>query len=125
MVMMHIPPYIVYVKTDRASRITAINSSEFLQDTTGWVEVDSGYGDKYHHPQGNYLPGPLMDERGVYCYKLVGGQPVARTEEEMDADYTPPVETPSLESRVTALEIKVDGDLLEQAAALALLGVDL
>lgn len=122
--MMHIPPYIVYVKTDSTGRITAINSSEFLPDTTGWVEIDSGYGDKYHHAQGNYLPGPIMDERGVYCYKLVDGQPVARTAEEMDGDYTPPVETPSLESRVTALETIVDGDLLDQAAALALLGVE-
>lgn len=29
----------------------------------------------------------IMDERGVYRYKLVDGKPVERTQEEMDADY--------------------------------------
>lgn len=38
--------------------------------------------------------------------------------------YTAPADMPTLESRVTALETKVDGDLADQAAALALLGVD-
>lgn len=38
--------------------------------------------------------------------------------------YTAPAETPTLESRVTALETRVDGDMADQAAALALLGVD-
>lgn len=121
---MKIPPYIVYVKTDTANRITAINSSAFLPDTTGWVEIDSGFGDKYHHAQGNYFDKPIRDEHGVYRYKLVDGQPAPRTAEEMDADYTPPADVPTLESRVTALETKVDGELLDQAAALALLGVE-
>lgn len=40
------------------------------------------------------------------------------------AAYAAPAETPTLESRVTALEAKVDGDMADQAAALALLGVD-
>lgn len=121
---MEIPSYIVYVKTDTANRITEINSSAFLPDPTGWVKIDSGFGDKYHHAQGNYFDKPIRDEHGVYRYKLVDGQPVERTAEEMDADYTPPVATPTLESRVTALETKVDGELLDQAAALALLGVE-
>ena len=34
-----LPPYIVYVKLDDASRITSVNSSSFLSDTTGWTEV--------------------------------------------------------------------------------------
>ena len=84
---MEMRPYIVYVKVDESNRITAINSSEFLADVTGWTEIDSGYGDKYHHAKGNYLPGPLTDNRGVYRYKLVNGRPVERTQEEMDADY--------------------------------------
>ena len=29
----------------------------------------------------------IMDERGVYRYKLVDGKPVERTQEEMGADY--------------------------------------
>lgn len=117
-------PYIVYVKANDSGYVTAVNSSEFLTDITGWVKIDSGFGDKYHHAQGNYFDKPIRDEYGVCRYKLVDGKPVERTAEEMDADYTPPVATPTLESRVTALETKVDGELLDQAAALALLGVE-
>lgn len=84
---MEMKPYIVYIKTDDTNRITAVNSSAFLPDTTGWTEIDSGYGYKYHHAQGNYFPHPLYDERGVCRYKLVDGKPVERSAQEMDADY--------------------------------------
>ena len=81
-------PYKVLVRVDSAGRVAEINSSAFVQDASGWVKIDEGYGDSYHHAQGNYLDGPLMDERGVYRYKLVDGKVVERTQEEMDADYT-------------------------------------
>ena len=54
-------PYIVYIKPDDAQRITAVNSSAFLTDLTGWVEIDRGFGDRYHHAQGNYFPDTIMD----------------------------------------------------------------
>lgn len=101
---MDMQPYIVYVRTDDAERITAINSSAFLTDTTGWVQIDSGYGDKYHHAQGNYFDKPLYDERGICRYKLVNGRPVERTHEEMDADYVPPEVKPTDEERILQLE---------------------
>lgn len=53
--------YIVYVKTDSSGRITAINSSAFLSETDGWVQIDSGVGDKYHHAQGNYPAAAAYD----------------------------------------------------------------
>ena len=62
---MEMKPYIIYVKTDDANRIIAANSSAFIQDITGWVEIGSGFGDKYHHAQGNYFPKPIMDMRGI------------------------------------------------------------
>ena len=80
-------PYTVFVRTDDMGRITAINASAFLTDTEGWTEIDSGFGDRYHHAQGNYFDKPIMDERGVYRYKLEGGKPVERAQEEMDADW--------------------------------------
>ena len=80
-------PYRVLVRVDDAGRVVAINSSAFVADTGGWVEIDSGWGDRYHHAQGNYLDKPLMDERGVYRYKLVDGKVLERTPEEMDADW--------------------------------------
>ena len=101
---MEMQPYVVYVKVDESNRITAINSSEFLADVTGWTEIDSGYGDKYHHAQGNYFPQPIMDERGIYRYKLVDGKPVERTQEEMDADYVPPEVKPTDAERISQLE---------------------
>lgn len=98
------PPYIVYVRTDSNGCITSINSSAFLRETDGWTEVDSGFGDKYHHAQGNYFPLPIIDERGIYRYKLMDGKPVERTQEEMDADYVEPELTPSTDERVAQLE---------------------
>lgn len=76
----------VYAKADSAGCITAINSDAFLADTTDWAQVDEGEGDRYHHAQGNYLPGPLVTYEGVYRYKLVGGKAVERTADEIQAD---------------------------------------
>ena len=95
-------PYIVYAKLDEENRITSVNSSAFLRETDGWTEIDSGYGDKYHHAQGNYFPQPIMDERGIYRYKLVDGKPVERTQEEMDADYVQPEVKPTQLDRIEA-----------------------
>ena len=101
---MEMTPYIVYIKTGDTNRITAVNSSAFLPDTTGWTEIDSGYGDKYHHAQGNYFPQPIIDERGIYRYKLVDGKPEERTHEEMDADYVVPEPKPTTEEHIAQLE---------------------
>jgi hypothetical protein len=99
-------PYEVYVKTDAEGRIITIYSDAFLHDTDGWVKIDEGFGDRFHHAQGNYLPKPIMDDRGIYRYKLVDGVPVERTQEEMDADYDPPAPAPEStdSARITALE---------------------
>lgn len=112
---MNMQPYIVYARVNDTGRITAINSSAFLSDTTGWTEIDSGFGDKYHHAQGNYFDKPLYDERGICRYKLVDGKPVERTQEEMDADYTPPEVKPTTEQRVDALETTTDDIILMMA----------
>ena len=105
----------VYAKADEDGRVIAINSDAFLTDTSGWIEIDHGTGDKYHHAQGNYLTGPLMDWRGVYRYKLSGGAVVERTQEEMDSDYTPPEHRPTTEQRVDALETTTDDIILMMA----------
>ena len=115
--MLQEQPYKVLVRMDSACRVVEINSSAFVQDASGWVEIDSGYGDRYHHAQGNYLPGPLMDDRGVYRYKLVDGAVVERTQGEMDADYTEPEIKPSIEARVETVE----GETAELREALDLI----
>lgn len=82
-------PDSVYALKDDKNRIIAVNSSAFLGDITGWIKIDEGVGDRYMHAQGNYLPGPVTDERGIPRYKLAEGNVVERAQEEMDADYTP------------------------------------
>ena len=78
-------PYRVYVQTDDGGRITAVNSSAFVSADWG-TEIDRGFGDKYHHAQGNYFTAPVYTEDGIPRYKLVDGQAVERTEEEIGAD---------------------------------------
>ena len=100
--------YTVYVLPDEENRIVDINSSAFLTDVSGWVEIDQGTEDKHHHAQRNYLPGALLDDRGICRYKLENGQPVERTQEEMDADWIEPETKPSDADRITALEEQID-----------------
>ena len=88
--------YSVYVKTNSDEVITEVDSSAFILDTTGWVYIDEGIGDKYHHAQNNYLSAGLTDENGIFNYKLTDGKPVLRTAEE---------KTPELEHIATAQEI--------------------
>lgn len=113
-------PYIVYVKTDEQNRIRAVNSSAFLADTDGWIEIDRGYQTKHHHAQGNYFPLPIYDERGIMRYLYTPDAETLwreRTQEEMDADWEEPVPQPDPTERIKALEEQL-------AAAKILLGVE-
>ena len=94
--------YTVYVKTDEKNRITDINSSAFISDISGWVEIDSGDGDRYHHAQGNYLPKPITDENGVYRYKFENGAICERSADEMAADLPVPEPTPPTNAELAA-----------------------
>lgn len=120
----YLPPlfYTVYIQTDSSSRIIAINSSAFLSDTEGWTPIDDGAGDRYHHAQGNYLPKPLYEERGIPVYKYVDGEVVERSQEEIDADYHEPIPQPSETDialvELAALEAENAARLDEQDAAL-------
>lgn len=78
-------PYHVYVQTDEQGRIIAINSSAFVSAEWG-TEIDSGFGDKYHHAQGNYFPQPIYTHDGIPRYKLVENAAQERTEEEIQTD---------------------------------------
>lgn len=95
--------YHVFVFTDESGRILDINSDAFISDPSGWVQIDEGMGDRYHHAQGNYLAGPKYDERGIPRYKLVDGKAQERTQEEMDADYVPPEPQVTTETLLNAL----------------------
>lgn len=71
----------VYVKLDNNNVIIDINSSIFIQDLTGYVQIEEGNGDKYAHASGNYLEKGLKTD-GKYNYKLVDGKVVELTDNE-------------------------------------------
>lgn len=77
-----ISTYKVFVKVNSDGCITQINSSAFVSDTTGWAEIDEGEGVKYHHAQNYYFDKPIIDENGIYNYKLVNGKSALRTDED-------------------------------------------
>ena len=102
--------YIVYVRIDSQARIVNINSSAFLTDLTDWIEIDIGYGDKYHHAQNHYFGQPIYTDEGIPRYKLVDGVPVERTDDEIAADIAAlpepaPTETELLQAQIDALTI--------------------
>ena len=111
---MELDNYKVYIQTDANNNVTAINSSAFLSDTTDWIEVDEGTGDKYHHAQGNYLPLGLMTDDGIYQYKYTDGELQERTEEEIqkerDARPEPP-QVMTLEEITAALNALAGGEV--------------
>lgn len=109
---MEMQPCLVLIKVDEDNLIYSINSSAFVTDLNGWIKIDEGFGDKYHHAQGNYLDKSLYEERGIKRYKYVDGKVVERTQEEIDADYVPYV--PPLDPR----DIEI-ANLREQMAAMS------
>lgn len=92
----------VFIKTDSKNRITAVNSEIFISDFSGWVEIDSGDGDKFAHAQGNYFPKPVMDENGVYRYKYENGVISERSADEMAADMPAPAPVPPTNEELAA-----------------------
>ena len=91
--------YEVYIKTD-GTDIVAVNSSAFLPDTTDWIEIDEGLGDKYHHAQGNYFDNPIMTDSGIYRYKYIDGEIIEKTEQEIateEANLPPPEPTTEID----------------------------
>ena len=104
--------YIVYVKHNENSYITAVDSSAFLTNITGWVEIDRGYGDKYHHAQGNYFPECIITDGGAYRYKLVDGKTVECSAEEIRKQEEANKPVPVAPRNITEGEyITVDGVL--------------
>lgn len=98
-------PYIVYIKINDSGYITAVNSSAFITDVTDWIEIDSGYGDKYHHAQGHYFTKPVMTMSGAYCYKFIDGVVVECTDEEITAqeEANKPIAEPTTDDVLNVL----------------------
>jgi hypothetical protein len=67
-------PIKVYVKINSNNEIIEVGSSIFITDLTGWIEIDSGFGDRFAHSQSQYFDKPLMNENGTYNYKYEYGR---------------------------------------------------
>ena len=101
--------YKVYASLDGTGNITTTNSSAFLSDTTDWVEIDEGTGDRYHHAQGNYFEGGVFTYDGIPRYRCDGTQVIQRAEVEIEADRAaipaPPISPTNAELMDAILEL--------------------
>ena len=68
-------PIKVYVKVNENKEIMEVDSSVFIKDITGWIEIDditSGkIRDKYVYAQTQYFDKPLINDDGSYNYKYI------------------------------------------------------
>lgn len=89
--------YKVYIKIDENKCITNVESSLTLTDTSDYIQIDEGTGDKYSHAQGNYFPRdkPLRDSQGRCNYKYVNNEVVELTDEEKESLFPTQVQQPT------------------------------
>lgn len=96
----------VYVKTDSYGRIIQCDGGYTTpQNLNEWIKIDEGFGDKYNLCQSHYFENGIYTEDGIPIYKLVNGNPVERTDDEIYNDRVelqdvPPTETEQLRADV-------------------------
>ena len=67
-------PIKVYIKVNDKNEVVEVGSSIFIEDTTGWIEIDEGFGDKYAHAQSQYFEKPLINDNGMYSFKYINNK---------------------------------------------------
>lgn len=89
--------YKVYIKLDKNNCIAGVESDLTLEDTTDYIQIDEGTGDKYSHAQGNYFPRdkPLRDSQGRCNYKYTDSKVVELTDEEKESLFPTQVQQPT------------------------------
>lgn len=94
----------VYVMLDDQDRITHIEGGYTTpENLTGWVQIDEGAGDRYNLCQSHYFADGIYTTDGIPRYKLVDGQAVERTEDEIAADRAAlPAPPPTAEEQLRA-----------------------
>lgn len=60
----------VYVLVDNDGFIINVESSRNLEDTTGWIEIDSGYGRRYAYAQLYYFDKPIWTDDNFLQYRM-------------------------------------------------------
>ena len=81
----------VYIRTDEQGRIVRCEGEYTLpSDLDGWTLIEEGPPcDRLNLAQSHYFDGGLYTSDGIPRYKLVDGQPVERSEEEIEVDRVP------------------------------------
>ena len=94
----------VYVFVDGQSRILRCEGGYTTPaDLTGWVQIDEGTGDRYNLCQSHYFEGGLYTDDGILRYKLVDGEAIERTQEEIEADRSAiPAPPPTAQEQLRA-----------------------
>ena len=92
----------VYIKIDENNCITDINSSIFLDNTDGCIQIDEGLGKKYAHAQNHYFSEekPLRDIQGRCNYKYINNKITELTEEEKESLFPVQESQPSREEQL-------------------------
>ena len=101
----------VYVKINEQNIITDINSSIFLNNVEGYIQIDEGSGDKYAHAQGNYLEKSLVDESGRFNYKFEEGKVLELTDEEKNALFKTPEAAPSKQEEINSVLLQENANI--------------
>jgi hypothetical protein len=101
---------IVYAQIDTENNIVSVNSSDFLSSLTGWMQIDSGVGDKYHHAQNNYFSKSIVTGKGIYRYKYIDSVVTEKTDAEIEAEESVIIAPETAEEKISALESKLGGD---------------
>lgn len=108
----------VYVLADDQGRIIRCEggyTTDNIIDPKNWVQIDEGTGDRFNLCQSHYFQDGLYTEDGIPRYKLVDGQPVERTMEEIAADLAAIVQP------VTPMEqMRADIDFIAAMGGIAL-----
>ena len=101
----------VYVKINESNIIIDINSSIFLNNIEGYIQIDEGSGDKYAHAQGNYLEKSLVDESGRFNYKFEDGKILELTDEEKNALFKKPEVAPSKQEEINSALLEENANI--------------
>lgn len=60
----------VFAKLNSAGFVINVQSDVVLKDTTGWIQIDEGVGDRFIFAHTEYFDKPLIDEEGNYQIKI-------------------------------------------------------
>nr|WP_315021868.1 hypothetical protein [uncultured Aminipila sp.] len=98
----------VYIKVDFNNNITAVDADWNIKNSTGWIQIDEGIGDKYHHAQGNYFDKPLtILTNGKFIHNYVYENSTIRettAEEKATELINFPAPEPTDKERISLLE---------------------